>query len=158
MYDFCVYKDAHNVLRVKGPDTQEYPVKILPYFPLTQKSKAVGLFLLNDDGYPDKEVHTVFDLALLDASSRQIIELELKVTNTPTLIKRIFSVQRSDEKFTFVIETAVGERKNLCIPEHNNIKMLNFDLMLLKDTNENKFIVDISRLDARSRALVDMFI
>lgn len=123
-------------------------------FPLTGLDKYITL--LNREG---KEVAVVRDLRTLPASEREILEDCLREYY---LIPKILRIDSYTERFgllTLCTQTDSGpvriEIRNIM----HSIKLLYGTRVLIRDGNDNRYeIPDLTRLDRRSRATIELFL
>jgi len=123
-------------------------------FPLSGLEKYITL--LNEEGV---EQAIIRDLRSLPASERQIIESCL---SEYYLIPKVTKINDRIEKFgvlSFDVETDRGpatiEIRNVI----HGLKLLYGTRVLMRDSNDNRYeIPDLSKLDKRSRQMIDMFL
>ncbi len=123
-------------------------------FPLSGLEKYITL--LNEEGV---EQAIIRDLRTLPTSERLIIE---DCLSEYYLIPKVTKINDRIEKFgvlSFEVETDRGpaliEIRNVI----HGLKLLYGTRVLMRDSNDNRYeIPDLSKLDKRSRQMIDMFL
>ena len=123
-------------------------------FPLSGLEKYITL--LNEEG---AEVAIIRDLCTLPEDQRKIIESCLEEYYHIPKVTRILNCK---EKYGVLTVTAETDRGNVSIELRNlvhSIKLLYGSRVLFRDTNDNRYeIPNLSLLDRRSRALIDVYL
>lgn len=113
-------------------------------FPYTYPDEYVSL--LNSD---EKEVALIPSLAELDAESREAVELCLKEYYMIPRIVEILTVEDSRALLRFKVRTEKGVVRFQIQNRHSDIKEKN-GVMFMRDSNDNRYRIDIGKLDEKS--------
>lgn len=113
-------------------------------FPYTFPDKYVTL--LNSD---EKEVALIPTLAELDEASREAIELCLKEYYMVPRVTEILTVEDSRAMLRFKVRTENGVVRFQIQNRHSDIKEKN-GVMFMRDSNDNRYRIDIEKLDEKS--------
>lgn len=123
-------------------------------FPMTGGNKYISL--LDSE---QKEVAIIRDLASLIPESREVIEEAL---NEFYFMPQITKIYMCDVKFgllKFEVETDKGRVKFDVKNRHYDIKKLQRDRILIRDSNDNRYeIPDYSKLDKKSARMLYQYI
>lgn len=113
-------------------------------FPYTFPDKYVSL--LNSD---EKEVALIPSLSELGEASREAIELCLKEYYMVPRVTEILTVEDSRAMLRFKVRTENGVVRFQIQNRHSDIKEKN-GVMFMRDSNDNRYRIDIEKLDEKS--------
>ncbi len=113
-------------------------------FPYTFRNEYVSL--LNSD---EKEEALIPSLAELDSESREALELCLKEYYMVPRIVEILNIEDSRALLRFRVRTERGVVKFQIQNRHSDIKERN-GVMFIRDSNDNRYRIDIALLDEKN--------
>ncbi|MGE5557474.1 MAG: DUF1854 domain-containing protein [Bacillota bacterium] len=119
-------------------------------FPLTSPGMCVII-----QSESEEELGIIYDLSLLDADSRKVIEEDLENAALATRILAVSHVKVSHGMTTWRIKTDRGDRV-IYVKDRQDIRWLPGKKVVLTDINGLKFTIDdADGLDERSRLLLE---
>lgn len=114
-------------------------------FPLSDLDHYITL--LNDK---EKEIALIKDLSEIDAESRNAIEA---CFNDYYMIPTITEILRVEDKFGVLKWKVMTDRGEILFSirnRHSDIKCYDGEHMLVRDSNDNRYLATISKLDKKS--------
>ena len=151
------YRDSSGLLKVRiENENEEYAVKPIRCFPLTDAERYLGLFKTTPDGTANEEIALVEDVNRLDENSKKLVSEELNRNYSLTWIKKIYSAEQTKTTSKWRVETDKGE-KTFEVLNHNDIYMVQPSLMVIEDVDGGAFLVNPDRLDPKSLSLLEIY-
>ncbi|MBS1723702.1 MAG: DUF1854 domain-containing protein [Armatimonadetes bacterium] len=114
-----------------------------------------GKFLSLVDG-KDKEVMMIEDPATLEPEARKIIENELHRRYLTAKVQAIQMVKSEFGITYWTVDTDRGHRELVTQSLQENANWMTPNLLVLTDVDGNKYEIDVTRLDDRSRRFVEL--
>jgi hypothetical protein len=152
-----LYRDNSGVLMVKiEGEAQEYPVRPVRYFPFTEDEYYVGLFKIEPSGIITKEIALITDLKRLGEKSRKLVEEELNKAFLLTQVIKIISIKQAGKNLRWQVKTQEGER-TFEVSNQNDINSISPLLVSIKDSNGNKYKINLAKLDSVSQSLLEAY-
>lgn len=123
-------------------------------FPLSGKDKYITL--LDEEGV---EQAVIRDIRTLPKESRQIIEDCLLEYYLIPKVERILSIEEKFGVVALSVETDRGPARIELRSNLHGLKLLYGGRVLMRDSNDNRYeIPDLSKIDKRSRQLIDSYL
>lgn len=123
-------------------------------FPLSGKDKYITL--LNGEGI---EQAVIRDIRTLPAESREIIEDCLREYYLIPKVEKIWDIEAKFGIVALTVETDRGPARIELRGNLHGLKLLYGGRVLMRDSNDNRYeIPDLSKIDKRSRQLIDSYL
>ncbi|MBR1383131.1 MAG: DUF1854 domain-containing protein [Ruminococcus sp.] len=140
-------------------DGQEYhrvsPTRLIPFY---SKTTYISLSLENEE-MEFEEIGVIKDMAALEKKQYEILDKYLEYKYYMPEITKVHSIKDNMRGSLFVrADTSSGEKTIVVKDWYQNFRMLTDKYLYVNDSDGNKyFCADISKLDKKSRNVLEMF-
>lgn len=146
-----LFYEPEGRLRLTLEDRSYVQVKPAWAAPLSYPDQYLSLL----DG-KDREIVMVKELSDLSDENRRIIEHELRRRYLNSRVKRIDHVKTEFGITYWTVDTDRGSRELVTQSLQENANWMTADLLILTDVDGNRFEIQVSELDPRSRRYVEL--
>jgi hypothetical protein len=141
------------LLTVTGEEKQEYRVKPIRTFPLTDPEHYISL--LDDD---ENEIGVIEDPLKLEPESQSVLAGILEHTYFLPLVQKINKITEEFGVYRWEVETNKGDR-TFEVRGRDDVRFVAGGHVLVRDIDGNRYHINgINRLDPESRALLDVLL
>ncbi len=134
-------------------------VNLTRLLPFLTKKEYISVSYLNSEG-EFREIGVIKCIDELATEQMKLVDTFLEFKYYMPEITKITSAKENSGGHLFVdVETSAG-KKRLCIRDwYSNFRMLNKETLYIVDADGNKYFApDISKLDRKSKAFIDLFV
>lgn len=146
-----LFYEPEGRLRLTLDDKSVLEVKPAWAAPLSHPGKYLALL----DG-KERQVVMIDDPATLDPENKKILDEELRRRYLTSKVAAILSVKTEFGITYWSVDTDRGHRELVTQSLQENANWLTPDLLILADVDGNKYEIDVTKLDERSRKFVDL--
>lgn len=140
-------------------DGREYhrisPTRLIPFF---SRTTYISLSYDNEDN-EFEEIGVIKDMTELDKKQYELLDKYLEYKYYMPEITRVYSIKDNMRGSLFVrADTTSGEKTIVVRDWYENFRMLSDKYLYVNDSDGNKYYcADISKLDKKSRNVLEMF-
>ncbi len=134
-------------------------VNLTRLLPFQSETTYISISYENDEK-EFREVGVIKDINEMPKEQMEIVKDFLEFKYYMPEITRIFSIRDNMMGYIFVSVDCTAGKKTICIGDwYTNFKVIRKNYLYVNDADGNKyFCADVTKLDKKSRNLIDMFI
>ncbi|MBR1723623.1 MAG: DUF1854 domain-containing protein [Ruminococcus sp.] len=140
-------------------DGREYhrisPTRLIPFF---SRTTYISLSFENEET-EFEEIGVIRDMSELSKKQYDILDKYLEYKYYMPEITKVYSIKDNMRGSLFVRADTTSGEKTICVRDwYQNFRMLNDKYLYVNDSDGNKYYcADISKLDRKSRGVLEMF-